>query len=293
MKYISGSFLISGKEIDWHLGDSDRENDEGITIGFTIYSPQGQRDALTRVVIQLRRHGVKWLRPAKGVMDKWLLNLDELKVNFDHVKDLHWAHGVIAITPEYEVEQEHSRLDNISPTVTGRIRFVVIPEEMESAMVAVDFPELKPFLEKFSEEHQEPKKCGFLMMKFGTTELHTVIVDAIKSACAIHGIEALRADDKTYSDDLLSNIRTYMHGCSFGIAVYERLVEDDFNPNVSLEVGYMMALGKPVLFLKDTTLDSLHTDLVGKLYEIFDVQSPHETIPPVLEKWLKNKSIIE
>jgi len=55
----------------------------------------------------------------------------------------------------------------------------------------------------------------------------------------------------------------------------------------------MMALNKPVLFLKDKTLRFLHTDLVGRLYEIFDAQSPNETVPAVLEKWLRNKSIIE
>ena len=175
----------------------------------------------------------------------------------------------------------------------GRIRFVVTPEEMERTMGIIDFPELRPFLERFWDEHREPQKCGFLMMRFDNTRLHPAIVEAIRTCCAKFGIEVFRADDRTYSDDLLSNIRAYMHGCGFGIAVYERLVADDFNPNVSLEVGYMMALGKPVLFLKDRTLRFLHTDLVGRLYETFDAQSPHETIPPVLEKWLKDKSIIE
>ena len=291
MKYISGMFLLSGG-IDWHLGDSDEQNGEAITIRFTISSPQGQRDVLTKVATKLNRHDVKWLRPTRNVMDKWLLNLDEIRTHFENVKDSKWAHGTVAVTPEYEV-QEGSLSSNFSPTVEGRIQFVVTPEEMERAMVAVDFPELKPFLERFWEEHQEPKKCGFLMMKFGDTKPHFAIVDTIKTACAKYGIETLRADDRPYSDDLLSNIRTYMHGCNFGIAVYERVVADDFNPNVSLEVGYMMALGKPVLFLKDTTLRFLHTDLVGRLYETFDVQSPQETIPPVLEKWLKDKSIIE
>ena len=278
--------------MDWHLGDSDEQDGEGITIGFTIYSPRGQRDAITRLATQLDRHDVKWLRPERGVMDKWLLDLDEIKASFENVKNLPWARGVVAVTPEYEVEERYTSQGH-PPRVEGRIRFVVTPKEMERTMGIIDFPELKPFLERFWEEHREPEKCGFLMMKFDDTRLHPAIVDAIRTCCAKFGIEVFRADDRTYSDDLLSNIRTYMHGCGFGIAMYERLVADDFNPNVSLEVGYMMALGKPVLFLKDRTLRFLHTDLVGRLYETFDVQSPHETIPPVLEKWMKDKSIIE
>ena len=276
--------------MDWHLGDSDERDGEGITIGFTIDSPRGQRAALAQIAEQLNNHDVNWLRPVKRLMDKWLLNLDEVRARFENVKDVPWAHGVVAVAPEYEVEEKQfgsrSRME-------GRIRFVVTPEEMEQTMGIIDFPELRPFLERFWDEHQEPQKCGFLMMRFDNTRLHPAIVEAIRTCCAKFGIEVFRADDRTYSDDLLSNIRTYMHGCGFGIAVYERLVADDFNPNVSLEVGYMMALGKPVLFLKDRTLRFLHTDLVGRLYETFDAQSPYETIPAVLEKWLKDKSIIE
>jgi hypothetical protein len=164
---------------------------------------------------------------------------------------------------------------------------------MESIMVAEDFPELNPFLKMFLKEHQQPELCGFLMMKFDDTKLHRGIIGAIRTTCAKHGIEVLRADEKTYSEDLLQNIRTYMHGCGFGIAVYDRLVTDDFNPNVSLEVGYMMALGKKVLFLKDSTLHYLNTDLVGRLYEAFNVQAPNESITPVLEKWLSDRSILQ
>lgn len=87
---------------------------------------------------------------------------------------------------------------------------------------------------------------------------------------------AIRADDKQYhdDDDLFSNILTYIHGCGFGIAVFERIEIDELNPNVALEVGYMVALGKSICFLKDNTLRTLHADLVGKLYRVFDSLDP-------------------
>lgn len=44
-----------------------------------------------------------------------------------------------------------------------------------------------------------------------------------------------------------------MHGCEFGVAVFDRITEDDFNPNVTLEVGYMLGMGRNVLLLKDKT----------------------------------------
>ncbi len=76
---------------------------------------------------------------------------------------------------------------------------------------------------------------------------------------ASYGITALRADDKDYHEDLFTNIVTYLYGCSFGIAVFERIETDDVNPNVSLEVGYMQGLRKPVCLLKDKTLRALHS----------------------------------
>ena len=67
---------------------------------------------------------------------------------------------------------------------------------------------------------------------------------------------------------------------------------DAFNPNVSLEVGYMLGLGKSVCFLKDRTLKTLHTDLVGKLYRSFDPQDAANSIPPELFAWMDQKGFI-
>ncbi len=60
---------------------------------------------------------------------------------------------------------------------------------------------------------------------------------------------------------------------------------------MSLEVGYLYGLDKPVCLLKDKTLKTLHTDLVGKLYRPFDPQDPKKTIPTELSKWIKDKGI--
>ena len=41
--------------------------------------------------------------------------------------------------------------------------------------------------------------------------------------------------DKEYHEDLLPNILIYLHGCGMGVAVFERIEAEDFDPNVSLE----------------------------------------------------------
>lgn len=153
-------------------------------------------------------------------------------------------------------------------------------------------PVIHQSLTKFFEDHPDSKKTGFIMMQFGSTSLHESIVSGICSTLATYGLTALRADDKEYHEDLFSNVQTYLYGCGFGIAVFERLEDDDFNPNVSLEVGYMRALGKKVCLLKDRTLKTLQTDLVGKLYKSFDPQNPGQSIPPELQKWLEDNDII-
>jgi hypothetical protein len=145
---------------------------------------------------------------------------------------------------------------------------------------------IRESLQRFRKDHPDPDAVAFILMQFGTTRAHQEITQAIRDELAIHGITGVRADDKEYQDDLFYNVLTYLHGCKFGVAVFERIEGDTFNPNVALEVGYMFALIKKVCLLKDRTLTSLHADLVGKLYREFDAQDPQGTIRPHLAKWL-------
>jgi hypothetical protein len=156
---------------------------------------------------------------------------------------------------------------------------------------AVSMPEIASGLEKFRADYPIGKKTAFIIMQFGNTKPHQAIVTTIKDTLKKHGISALRADDKEYMDDLFANIKTYMHACDFGVAVYDRITEDDFNPNVSLEVGYMLGMGKYVLLLKDKTLKSLQTDLTGKLYKAFDTTDIDNTMPQHIEKWLADRGL--
>ncbi|EXJ14963.1 TIR domain-containing protein [Imhoffiella purpurea] len=156
---------------------------------------------------------------------------------------------------------------------------------------AVSMPEIASGLEKFRADYPIGQKTAFIIMQFGSSKPHQAIVTCIKNTLKTHGITALRADDKEYMDDLFPNIKTYMHACDFGVAVYDRITEDDFNPNVSLEVGYMLGMGKNVLLLKDKTLKSLQTDLTGKLYKAFDTNDIENTMPQHIEKWLSDRGL--
>lgn len=154
-------------------------------------------------------------------------------------------------------------------------------------------PEIADSIKRFTKEHPDPSKAAFIMMRFGTTNAHEEIVTSIRAELDKHGIKAIRADDKDYHDDLYWNIFTIIFGCGFGIAVFERLETQEFNPNIALEVGCMLTLKKPVLLLKDKTLTSLNTDLIGKLYKEFDTQKISETVGPRVQRWLKDRGLIQ
>ncbi|MCD4665687.1 MAG: hypothetical protein K8R68_10505, partial [Bacteroidales bacterium] len=111
--------------------------------------------------------------------------------------------------------------------------------------------EIYESLQKFFTDYPDFNRNAFIMMKFGDTKAHNSILLSIRSILNKYGINALRADEKEYHEDLFPNVLTYLHGCKFGIAVFERLEEEEFNPNVSLEVGYLRALKKPICLLKD------------------------------------------
>ncbi len=146
-------------------------------------------------------------------------------------------------------------------------------------------------LKRFRSAHRNADATCFIMMRFGKTRVHSKIETAIKKALKKHGLTGLLARDREFHEDLFPNIWTYVYGCAFGIAVFERLVTDEFNPNVALEVGYMLGLRKQVLLLKDQTLKALHTDLVGKLYREFDPQKPDKSIPGEIDSWLSDKGL--
>jgi hypothetical protein len=130
------------------------------------------------------------------------------------------------------------------------------------------------------------------MMKFGSSPVYDQIAQAVRSALTPFGIDGLRADDKEYDHDLFSNVLTYMYGCWYGIAVLERIDTEEFNPNVSLEVGYMLALGKPVCLLRDKTLKTMPSDLAGKLYRTFDPYDPTGSVSRALTPWLNDMGAV-
>ena len=76
-----------------------------------------------------------------------------------------------------------------------------------------------------------------------------------------------------------------MQCCSLGIAVLEDIIVEEFNPNVALEYGFMLGLGKPTLLLKERRFRP-RADILGTLWEESDILRLDETVPKAICRWL-------
>ncbi|EMQ99563.1 hypothetical protein ADIAG_00663 [Paeniglutamicibacter gangotriensis Lz1y] len=141
-------------------------------------------------------------------------------------------------------------------------------------------------LMRFLEDHPEPSRNVFIMMRFSDTPQMKQIHDAIVAGLAEHGMNAVRADDRDYTGELWSNIEVYLTGCQYGIAVFEDIELRDFNPNVSLELGYLMGRGKRTLLLKEKRLPKIPSDVVHRLYKEFDGYDIENSIRREVGQWI-------
>jgi hypothetical protein len=147
-------------------------------------------------------------------------------------------------------------------------------------------------LRAFLRDHPDPAKNVFLMMRFRTGQHYDDIARAIRDEMTAHGLNVVRADDKDYTGDLWTNVCVYMLGCSHGIAVFEEIDEREFNPSVALELGFMEALNKRCLLLKDGRMPKMPTDIVGKLYEEFDIFNIDASVRRGVRAWLHDLGLL-
>jgi phosphoserine phosphatase len=155
----------------------------------------------------------------------------------------------------------------------------------------------EPYRQAIGKLHQESSysKNVFIITPFrygaGYRESVRLICETLKEL----GLRGWVATDRTLDAQLWNNVQAYLIGCKAGIALFtrDRAADTDgspesavVNPNVSIEVGYMLARGKPVLLLKDKRLSSLPTDMIGFLYEDFDLENAPESLPKVVRKWV-------
>lgn len=103
--------------------------------------------------------------------------------------------------------------------------------------------------------------------------------------CQRYGLSFHLADDRNIVDDLWSNVAAHMWGCRFGVAFFEDREKKGLNYNLNIEVGSCLALGRRLALLKDRTVATMPTDLVGHIYFEVDLDDPG-SVEAALEDWI-------
>ncbi len=101
----------------------------------------------------------------------------------------------------------------------------------------------------------------------------------IRTACKKFGLTARFADERAYADQIWDNVICYALSSKYGIALFHKNSDStterpihSYNLNVALEIGAMLAWGRPCCLLKDKSLFRLQTDLVGWIYKECDFE---------------------
>jgi protein-tyrosine-phosphatase len=132
----------------------------------------------------------------------------------------------------------------------------------------------------------------FFMTPFRDDPSHNKISDTVAEGVHAFGLEFLRADNPDLGGtDLWATVQQCMEACKFGVALFDAIDKADINPNVSLELGYMMGIERHCLLLKEKRLKRLPADLFGKLYKEFDSENVRATVLSEIADWLKQKQL--
>lgn len=128
----------------------------------------------------------------------------------------------------------------------------------------------------------------FVMMRYREDSKFYEIEASIRSMLTTFGLQTRLAKDAALHDDLWENIMLYMKNSKYGLVVFEELEEREFNPNISIELGYMLALDRRCLVLKDRRMRSLPTDICGKIYRAFDPYHIRDSLEDQILRWCRD-----
>jgi protein-tyrosine-phosphatase len=125
----------------------------------------------------------------------------------------------------------------------------------------------------------------FVMMPF-TTSITNEIYEAVARAAKHHGLVPLRADMKQFAPVVWWNVLTYMIGSSYGIVIYEPKDCIPFNPNVSIEAGFMLGVDRQVLLLANQKLTSMPIDFSGRVFRTFSDTNISQSVFQAVSDWI-------
>ena len=136
------------------------------------------------------------------------------------------------------------------------------------------------------------RKMGFLIRKFEERDDRNRLVNTVRETFRQKGFTIVDASEKTLHPEAWGNVREFLEHCSFGVIIIDNLspYTAGFNPNVFLEIGYLLALKKNILILIQNSLaQTLPTDIKPFIYTSFDSQDLETaSLKNNIIKWIDN-----
>jgi hypothetical protein len=155
-------------------------------------------------------------------------------------------------------------------------------------------PDLAGVLREFLHQHDFDRNV-FGMTRFpkeGSSEPPDPIKNALEIAQTTfeaHGLEFHLASDRQLHDDLWTNVAAHMWACRYGVAFFEDLARpaNGLNYNLTTEVGAMLMTGRRCCLLKDPSIKSLPTDLVGRIRKDVSFED-EDAVATLLHSWIRD-----
>jgi hypothetical protein len=152
-------------------------------------------------------------------------------------------------------------------------------------------PEMLPALRTFLEVHPFETNV-FGMTRFPDRDNEdpdpvAPMLAVARETCARHGLEFHLASDRAIHPDLWPNVAAHMWASNYGIAFFENRRGRGLNYNLTIEVGAMLVTGRRTALLKDTSIESMPTDLVGKIYKSIDLDNA-DSVARAIHSWIRD-----
>ena len=131
----------------------------------------------------------------------------------------------------------------------------------------------------------------FIMTRFpaagkaGAERLNEVI-DRVKTAVADRGYMPRMASHAVHHAWLWDNVELNMLGSKYGVAILEDQCQPELNPNVAMEWGWMLGMGREVLMLREKHFGHLRADWAGRLDKTFAWDDPGSGIEQAVVEFL-------
>lgn len=114
----------------------------------------------------------------------------------------------------------------------------------------------------------------------------TEIIEHVVTSLRDNGYHPRIASEKRppYHQGLWDNVEAYLFCCRSGVAIVENKCQNEFNPNVAMEWGWLRAMNKKVLYLIEEDFKHI-ADTAGLLYGKFSWDNPQPGIVEAINRY--------